>query len=52
MNSRLRSRTQLAHRPSWFGTGTWHSRATLWRYVQHRRRRNQQAAASRRRNRA
>jgi hypothetical protein len=48
---RLRSKRQLAHRPSGFGHGKWHSRTTLWAYKRKARRKRLIAADSRRQNR-
>lgn len=49
---RLRSKKALAHKPSGFGKGKWHSRSTLWAYKRKGRRLRLIAAESRRRNRA
>lgn len=49
---RLRSKYQMAHKPSGHGKGKWHSRTSLWAYKRHARRRRLMADASRRRNRA
>lgn len=49
---RLRSRKQLAHKPSGIGKGRWHSRTALWASKRKDRRKRLIANASRRRNRA
>lgn len=49
---RLRSKRDLAHKPSGFGKGRWHSRTCLWKAHQKARRKRIIANASRRRNRA
>lgn len=49
---RLRSRYQMAHKPSGHGKGKWHSRTSLWAYKRLSRRKRLIAAASRRANRA
>lgn len=49
--NRLRSRKKLAHKPSGFGKGKWHSRTTLWLYKRKARRLRRIAESSRRRNR-
>lgn len=49
---RLKSKTQLAHKPSGHGKGRWHSRTSLWASKRKDRRKRLIANASRRRNRA
>ncbi len=49
---RLRSRWQMAHKPSGVGKGKWHSRTSLWNYKRAARRARKVADASRRANRA
>lgn len=49
---RLRSRYQMAHKPSGHGKGKWHSRTSLWAYKRLSRRKRLIAAASRRANRS
>ena len=51
VNQRQRSKKTMAHKPSGFGKGKWHSRSTLWRWKRAERRRRQIANESRRRNR-
>lgn len=48
---RLRSRMQMAHKPSGTGQGKWHSRVSLWAYKRLARRKRLMADASRRQNR-
>lgn len=48
---RLRSKRQLAHKPSGHGKGRWHSRTTLWASKRKDRRKRLIANESRRRNR-
>lgn len=48
---RLRSRTQLAHKPSGHGIGRWHSRTSLWASKRKDRRKRLIANESRRQNR-
>jgi len=51
LNPRLRSKSQMAHKPNGDGKGKWHSRTTLWNYKRLARRKRQIAKASRRLNR-
>ena len=51
IHPRLRSRTQLAHKPSGHGKGKWQNIKTLWAYKTAARKRRNTAEASRRRNR-
>lgn len=48
---RLRSKKDLAHKPSGVGKGRWHSRTSLWASKRKDRRKRLIANASRRRNR-
>lgn len=48
---RLKSKKDLAHKPSGVGKGKWHSRTSLWAYKRKSRRRRLIANESRRRNR-
>lgn len=48
---RLRSKQQLAHKPSGAGKGRWHSRSCLWRSKRKTRRKHLISKASRRLNR-
>ena len=48
---RVRSKKEMAHKPSGFGKGRWHSRTTLWKSKRKDRRKRLIAAASRRANR-
>lgn len=48
---RLKSKRDLAHKPSGFGKGRWHSRTALWKSKRKDRRKRLIANASRRRNR-
>lgn len=52
ISPRLRSKKQLAHKPSGHGIGRWHSRTSLWKSKRKDRRKRLIADASRRRNRA
>lgn len=52
LRKRLRSKRQMAHKPSGVGKGRWHGRATLWLYKRKSRRLRKIAEASRYRNRA
>lgn len=49
---RLRSKKQMAHKPSGHGKGRWHSRTTLWKSKRKDRRKRLIANKSRRLNRA
>lgn len=48
---RLKSKKDLAHKPSGVGKGRWHSRTSLWKAKRKARRTRLIADASRRRNR-
>lgn len=51
LSKRLRSRKDLAHKPTVTGQGIWHNMKTLWNYKMKSRRLRKIAAESRRRNR-
>ena len=51
LHPRLRSKKQLAHRPSGHGAGHWASRTALWKWKRKERRKRLIAAESRRDNR-
>lgn len=50
-SKRIRSKKEMAHKPSGFGKGKWHSRTTLWKSRLARKKRNAVASASRAANR-